>query len=429
MELAPFQKEGRDFLASREVALLADQMRLGKTAQAIAAADKIGAKRILVVCPSTAKITWQREFAKWSDRDRSIQIVYGTDATICSGAEIVIINYDLIWRPEIKKQLLKLKFSVAMVDECHLLAGRNSKRTKAMLHSNLRTPLLSVCVYKWFISGTPLLNRPLDMYPIFASCAPEVIAPYKSYKAYTRHFCGGYWDGIQWVDKGATHMKELGKRLDTFMLRRLRADVLGEIPPNFQIIPIEAKGSTVKTYVAEELKWEKGDADYQNLDEGEYIATVRRELGLYKIPVALKYIRHVLTTEDKLVVFAYHREVLQELHKAIDNSVLLYGGMTPSVKQNAIDAFKDDPDCKVFIGQITAAGVAIDLSSANNILFVESSWVPGEIDQASDRCSGFNQDLEVRAQFMVIEDSLEEHMLRTVIEKKNTIGKIVDRKD
>ena len=427
MKLAKFQEEGRDFLASRPIALLADQMRLGKTAQAITAADKIGAKRILVVCPATAKITWEREFAKWSTMDRDIQIVYGTDATICS-ASIIIINYDLIWRPEIKKQLLAKKFSVCMVDECHLLAGRDSKRTKAMLHSNLRTPILSRCAYTWFISGTPILNRPLDMYPIFASCAPELIAPYISYRAYTRHYCGGYYDGTKWVDKGATHMDELGKKLGQFMIRRLRTDVLGEIPVNYQIIPIEADGATVKTYLAEELKWEKGDADYQK-DLGEdHIATVRRELGMYKLPAALQYIKHVLTTEDKLVVFAYHRDVLQMLHKSIDNSVLLMGGMNEAKKQHSIDAFESDPECKVFFGQVTAAGVAIDLSSAHNILFVESSWVPGEIDQAADRCSGFNQKLQVSAQFMVIEDSLEEHMLRTVIDKKTNIGKIVDRK-
>ena len=128
-------------------------------------------------------------------------------------------------------------------------------------------------------------------------------------------------------------------------------------------------------------------------------------------------------------MFGYHREVMKTLHEKLQGhgAVMVMGGMSDKNKQFSIDSFKSDPNCKVFLGQINSAGQAIDLSVANNILFVESSWVPGDIDQAGDRCSGHNQDKQVSAQFMVIQDSLEEHMLRTVIDKKHKIHSIVEK--
>lgn len=432
MKLAPFQEVGRDFLAARKVALLADQMRLGKSAQVIRAADKLKAKKILVVCPASIKIVWQREFLKWQEIPRSIQIVSGILADLDPNVDVVIINYDIVWRPGIKEQLINRHFAVAAIDESHYLSGRKAKRTVAMLSSKDRTPILASCVYKWFTTGTPITSRPKELYPILASCAPEVISPYSSYKAYTRHFCGGYWDGVQWVDKGATNKEELNERLHNgFMLRRLRKDYLNELPPVYNLVPISVQGETLKTKVAQEFAWERDAANYQKLEEAEHIATLRRELGQYKVPEAVKYIKHILTMEDKLVVFAYHRSVMDALYEALQDygAVKLMGGMSVEKKQVSIDTFKDDPTCRVFIGQVTAAGMGIDLSSSHNILFVESSWVPGEIDQAADRCSGYNQSEKVNVQFMVIQDSLEEHMLRTVIDKKQKIESIVEQSD
>lgn len=427
MKLAPYQVKGVEFLASRKTALLADEMRLGKTAQVICAADKLNAKKVLVVCPASVKITWLREFAKWSTIGRTSQIVQGTKFRIDRNIDLTIINYDIIWRPEIKKQLLRMNFAVIAVDEAHYLAGRKSNRTQAMLSATDRTPILSRGIYRWFTTGTPVLNRPRDLYPLLAASAPEVIAPYNSYNAYTTQFCAGYWDGIQWVDKGASNMKELNERLHkNFMLRRLRRDVLAELPQVHHLVPMKANKKQ-QELLASEFNWDKDAAKYQKDLGNDEIATVRRELGVSKVPEALSYIKYILSMEEKLVVFAYHREVLDQLHKGINGSVMVRGGMSPAAKQESIDRFTNDRNCNVFLGQITAAGVGIDLSSANNILFVESSWVPGEIDQATDRCSGWNQDKAVSAQFMVIQDSLEEHMLRTVIDKKKRIHDIVEK--
>ena len=426
MKLAPFQEAGRSFLAARKSALLADEMRLGKSAQCIRAADTLGARKILIICPASVKITWEREFDKWSDKKRSCHIVSGTKAKLSKLADVTIINYDLIWREEIYKQLMEMEFGVAVCDEAHYLAGRDSKRTKATLKE---PAILSRSIYTWFTTGTPILSRPKELYPVLAAKAPHVIAPYKSYKAFTRHFCGGYWDGFQWIDKGATNIAELNNRLHNsgFMLRRRRVQVRDEMPVTYQMIPIQGDKKT-QNLVAKEFNWAREDAKYQNLQLDDEIATVRRELALTKVRDAIRHINYLLTMEKKLVVFGYHREVLRAIQNVIPDSVLLMGGMSAGNKQYAIDEFNTSPKCRVFFGQITAAGVGIDLSVAKLILFVETSWIPGEIEQAADRCSGFNQTDDVSAQFLVIQDSLEEHMLRTVIDKKNKIESIVEKR-
>lgn len=427
MKLKKYQEIGRDFLYSRKVALLADQQRLGKSAQVIKAADKLKAKKILVICPATAKMVWYREFEKWSTVNRSIDIISGTNPrNISKNLDVTIINYDIIWNHDIKMKLLEQKYAVIAADECHYLAGRHSKRTLAMLDSKDRTPIMSRGIYRWLTSGTPITNRPREFYPVLASLAPEVIKPYNSYRAYTRRYCAAYWDD-KWVDTGASHKDELNTRLKAnFMLRRVRGDVLGEVPPNHQLIPVQTHGKEIQTLVTQELRWSKEDASYQRLEGDEHIATLRKKIGIYKIPAALQHIKYLLSLEDKLVVFGFSRDVVKILHDRVPHSVMLRGGMTEKAKQLAIDTFTDDPKCKVFFGNFIAAGTAIDLSVAKMILFVEVDWSPGIIDQPADRCSGINQTEDVTVQFMVLQDSLEEHMMRTLIDKKLNIRKIIE---
>lgn len=431
-QLASFQRIGRDFLTNHKTALLADEMRMGKSCQAIRAADKIKARKLLIVCPASVKITWVREFDKWSTMRRTYQIVSGVNAKINYDADVIIINYDIIWRPHIKQQLIATYFGAGIFDESHYLGGRESNRTIACLDSTDRTPIISRCVYKWFLSGTPILNRPRELYPVLASCAPHVIDPYLSYEAYTAQFCGAYWDGVQWVDSGSTNREDLNRRLhNNFMLRRLRKDHLDEIPRDVQLLPVDTTGK-VKDLIAQEFSWHKDDAKKQKLElNGEAVATVRKELALAKVKPAVSHIHYVLTLEDKLVVFAYTREVIHELTEKLKkyNPVVVMGGMSGDNKQLSVDSFTNDPTCRVFIGQLTAAGTGIDLSVANNMLVIEPDWSPGALLQPMDRCSGWNQDKKVFIQIMVFADSLEEHMLKTAIEKKNNTTETIEDLD
>jgi SWI/SNF-related matrix-associated actin-dependent regulator 1 of chromatin subfamily A len=434
LTLKPFQLKGAQFLADRPRAVLGDEMRLGKTVEAIVACNILKAKKILVVCPATPKLNWQREFSLWSTTPRTYQVVHGTKAIIDPNVDVIIINYDLLIYAAIFDQLVKMRFAVGIFDEIHKLKGKDTKRTKAVFN---RGGIASRCAFLWGLTGTFILNRPVEMYPCLKAMAPHVIDPYLSFTAYARHFCGGYFDGIQFHSRGATHVKELSTRLKEsgFFLRRTQKEVFDQFTDEIrQLIPVPAVGKHVTELITSELNWEDKDVATRPLEdtEGARISELRHELGDYKVPFAVGHIKDLLECTDKVVVFAYHSSVIDSLLAELEsfNPVCIRGGVSSANRQKAVDSFQEDEKCRVFVGQYQAAGEAITLSRGDTIVFVESSWVPGEIDQPSKRCFDFNNPQRlILVQFLTIENSLDETMLNTVIKKKKTINTILNNKD
>lgn len=427
MNLFPFQEVGVKFLAARQSALLADEQGLGKTIQAICAVVKIGAKRVIVVCPAGLKLNWQREFRTWAPNLTS-QVMSGRTDKV-QDVNIVIVNYDLLVGEGILGQLLKLKFAVGIWDEAHYLKTRSARRTKAVF---LKGALASRCVYKWFLTGTPVLNRPVELYPMLKAAAPEVIYPFLSYEQFARRYCGGFFDGFQFVAKGSTNIEELNQKLTKdFMLRRLKKDVLKELPDKmYQIIDVEAKDAETRKLIAAEFNWSKQDVAYQKdlATGGAELALLRHELARKKVGAAVEHIKGLLEENEKVVVFGYHKDVIAGLRDGLKefNPVIITGDTHSIARDEAVYDFQKDTKTRVFIGQITAAGTGITLTAASTVVFVETSWVPGEIAQAEDRCHRIGQKDSVLVQFLVFAGTLEEHQLRTVVDKKLTIEKIVD---
>lgn len=432
LKLYPFQEEGAKFLAERKSALLADEMGLGKTIQAIIACNHLRANRLLIVCPASVKFNWAREISRWSGREYNIDVVCGRYTRIRENADVVIINYDLLLTRAMQEQIKNRIFSVGIFDEAHYLKTPDAQRTQAVL---LRGGVASRCVFKWFLTGTPVLNRPVELFPLLKAAAPDIIKPYSNYNAFGKRWCGGHYRqnnfGGEWWDKGATNIEELNERLTKsgFMLRRLKDEVLDELPDKqFQILPVSTEG--VKDTKA--LKWLKSDArrvDLGGMEPGE-LARVRHSITQAKLPLIIEHIRTVLEAENKLVVFAYHRDILERLEREFREvgTVLIYGGVTAKQRSESVDRFQRDPNCRLFLGQITAAGQGITLTSARTAVFAEISWTPGEVLQAVDRIHRIGQTHGVLIQFLVYQDTLEEFMLRTIIDKKQTIENIVERK-
>lgn len=427
-ELRPFQKIGRDFLVNHKAALLADEQGLGKTPEAITAINALKARKVLIVCKAIGKITWPGELKTWLDTPLKIQVLNGKNAVVNPDSEIVILNYDLLTSSSVFTQLVKMSFAVGVFDESHYLKNASAKRTKAVL---LRGAVASRCVYKWFLTGTPVLNRPIELYPLLKSVAPHVIEPYTTHDSFARRYCDGYWDGFQLVTKGATNVEELNCRLvnSGFMLRRLKKDVLKELPDKqYQIISLPAPDSKTKELVKKEFTFSKDDAKRYSLSEsGSEIARIRHELAIAKTDTCIDHIKDVLDETPKVVVFAYHRAVIAKIAEAFGvEAVTLTGDTSFQNRVEAVARFQKDPSVRVFIGQIQAAGDTITLTASSHVIFVESSWVPGEVDQATDRCHRIGQKDAVLVQFLVLAESLEENIIRTMIDKKLTIRRIID---
>lgn len=434
MKLAPegripmtFQVQGVEWLANRRHSLLADEMGLGKTIQGICLINALNLRKVLIICPASVKLNWKRELENWLVTKREIQVLSGKKDIIEPMTEIIIVNYDLVTHSNIHSQLVDLKYDLLICDEAHYLKNMKAERTKAILgkeniaHKATRTIMMT---------GTPVLNRPVELYPILKVFSPKTLGTYNDYFKYARRYCDAYQDGFTFNVNGASNCDELNKQLrGHYMLRRTMDEVYKELPAKrFQLFFVEPTGE-IKPQLNEMATLCKKEVMYhQSGAAAGELATIRRELATTKVNLCIEHIRDCVEAAGKLVIFAFHHDVIKKLQmELLDfNPVILDGNKSQQARQDAITKFKNDPTCQVFIGQIQAAGQGIDglQHVCHNALFVEWSWVPGEIDQAVARLCRMGQEKPVLIQFLVYEKSIEEHMLRVALDKVEVIEAI-----
>ena len=422
-----FQKTGIKFLADRKRALLADDMGLGKTIQAAGVIHELKPKKVLIVTLASLKINWMRELIEWTHDDFEYQILYKTKDIVNKQANIIITNYDLIIYPPIFKQLKSIDFDILILDEAHNVSNMKAKRTQKILNNE---GLVRNSKRIYALTGTPVRNRPKDFYVLLKVLAPEVIHPFLSYDEYAKRYCGGFYDSYGVLnDKGASNIEELSERLNSFMLRRTKEEVLKELPPVVEkVIPLEMTPEIIEVLEEEENLLEDINEYSPNSELGVQ-ATIRRQLGEAKLPQVFEYIENLLATENKIVIFAYHREVINHIRKYFAGYGVrcIQGGMTNQLKQMEVDLFVNDKNSRIFVGQMTAAGFGVDglQKVSNNVVFAEIDWVPGNMDQARDRLVRIGQINTVIAHYLVIPDTLEDNMMKSVISKGEVITRLL----
>ena len=434
MKLYPFQEIGVSWLKTRENALLADSMGLGKSCQAIIASISPETERVLIVCPASLKYVWQREIRKWVGNTDIIAIV-DSKKPWASFAFWTIVNYDLLLNKEIYMSLLKHEYSIGIFDEAHYLKNGDAKRTKAVL---MRGGLASRCKKKWYLTGTPILNRPIELYPMLKASAPEVMHPFTTYIGFAKYFCGGFYDNFGFNDRGASHIDELNSALikSGFMLRRTKEEVLPDLPEKtFEIIPVDVDAK--KEF---EFFWAKDDVskksfgDFFNKEDPGMlgkVAALRQYIAKEKIKHVLQHLKNLLQEKPKVVVFAHHREIVDLLcgHLGEYKPVKVVGGMTAEAKDKAEQDFQTKSEVRLFVGNIQAAGVGLTLTAADTVVFAELDWTPGNILQASDRIHRIGQKNACVIQIFVTKDSIEEYILRRLVEKKEVCERVLQSND
>lgn len=421
MKLKDYQIKGAEFLVSHRHALLADDMGLGKTAQAICGWVLLPGyqkRNVLVICPASVKYHWEKEFKSWGGAlIENVEIIEGRKYKIKDYSGIVIVNYELLLSDYIFDQLKSRQWDVLICDEAHYLKTLTSKRSKRVLGID---GLVHNAKYKWMLTGTPIESRPVDLFPMLKVLHPEF--PY-DYERYVMRFCDGYYDHFTGdpMPNGASNEIVLKYILEGFMLRRTLEDELPEtdiqvirLKKNIKINGLELR-IPAETYM-------------KPMNELGALASVRQEVALAKLPQAVEYIRDVLNTVDKVVVFAYHRAVINQLEKSLNafHPAKYYGGMNHKTKEQARQDFMNCPNVKVFIGQIQAAGTGLDglQEVAHYMIFVELDWNP--FRQCIGRLRRIGQKKgKVIVQLLVTKDSIEEQMLGTVNNKLKSIDKIL----
>lgn len=465
LEYLPYQKAGVAFSRTHKNILLADEMGLGKTIQAIGIINlDTTISSVLVVCPASLKTNWKREMGKWLVNDRiSIGVASGE---YVPQTNIVIINYDILERH--RERLSFQTWDLLIVDECHYAKNPKAKRTKALLGGEVRVAVPGGppqrCRWKAipasrkvFLTGTPIVNRPVELWPLIHALDPT---RWDNWKHYVSRYCGAVENTYGMDTRGGSRLDELQRVLRaTIMLRRLKSEVLTDLPPKMhQVIELPATGAMAARIVEEgkvlranqetiraiqsamaSADVNKNEAEYRNavrrLREAmkvdfEALSRVRHETALAKMPLIIEHVQQCLESVDKIVLFAHHKDVIQGFHRAFGSqSVLLFGETSMAARAEAVDRFQSDKKVRVFIGGIIPAGVGITLTAASHVIFAEIDWVPGNMAQAADRCHRIGQRDSVLVQYLVLEGSLDAHIARVIVEKQEVIEKALDVTD
>lgn len=442
----PYQKAGIEFSKNRN-ALIADQPGLGKTIQAIGVINsKKKLKNILIVCPASLRINWKRELENWLTRKYSIGIV---DRDFYpENANIVIINYDVVDRH--KDKLHKIEWDLLIADEAHYLKNPDSKRTATILGRKKNSSKIRA-KQKLFLTGTPILNKPVELFSLLNSLDPD---RWTSFWKYAKRYCAAKHNGFGWDFSGSSNLEELQDILrSSVMVRRLKEDVLTDLPKKRrQIIELPVDTSIFSSLREEQKMWEEenemlsalrasvlvskvseNQEEYKqsvnNLQQGvstffSNLSKLREKIALKKLPYVIE---HLKSFDGKVVVFVHHKKVATELKNSLGKeAVMLVGDTKMEDRQIAVDSFQTDPNVKYFIGSIMAAGVGITLTAASTVVFVELDWVPGNMSQAEDRCHRIGQKNSVLVQHLVLENSLDARIAEKLIKKQEVIDKALD---
>jgi len=461
-ELYKYQIEGVYFLEQKNGrALIADEMGLGKTVQALSWL-KLHPEfsKVLVICPASLKINWQREAEKWALLD--MEILNGTTPHKIKSND-VIINYDILsyWEKHLKLK----QFDVIIFDEAHYIKNNKAKRTKAFKRLVKSVPRLIA------LTGTPIENKPIEIYNIVKVIDPSIFPDATDFAV---EFCGAKKTRFGWDKNGATNTLRLNKILSSsIMIRRKKVDVLKDLPEKQIIkVPFEINNrieydqaetefveflkkkfntENLTEEILEELKQfaKRNDIEvseelttdeirlikehkFERIASAPVLAQIEllKQLAVKgKIDQIIEWIENFLESGEKLVVFAVHKKVVSQLMEKFKHiAVKVDGSVSQKQRQEAVDKFQKDIKTRLFIGNIKAAGVGITLTAASNAAIIEFPWSPGELNQAADRIHRITQTKQVTIWNLVGESTIEEKIITLLKKKEKVITKILDGK-
>lgn len=451
----PYQEAGIAWALARTSCLIADEMGLGKTIQVIGLLNADPSIRsILIVCPATLKLNWERELRKWLVNPLTIWHATPSGSWHAASFNVTIINYDILAKRV--NELRATEWDLVVADEAHYLKNPDAKRTQALVgrkKSSKAEALPGVAAKRRvMLTGTPIPNRPIEGWPIFSYLDP---GEFNNFWAYAKKFCNANQGPYGWDLTGASNLGELQRKLrGSIMIRRLKADVLKELPAKRRsVIEFSANGAYYAVK-AESQAWDEYEARIEALrtavelskaesdeayadavaklkEAGEMafaeMSRIRHDTAVAKIPYVIEHLRNAIDDGSKVICFAHHHDVIEALMAEFGSEcVAVYGEIKIPDRQRAVDRFQTDDGIKLFIGGIHAAGVGLTLTASSHVVFAELDWVPGNITQAEDRAHRIGQLNMVLCEHLVFEGSIDARMAHILVEKQEVIGAALD---
>jgi SWI/SNF-related matrix-associated actin-dependent regulator 1 of chromatin subfamily A len=420
------QKIAIEKLTGSKRFILADDMGLGKTTSTIIAALETGSKKVLIVCPASLKINWQREIENYSDRP----VFIAEGKKFSTEHDFVIINYDILKNfhdsdPKKKDESLLLQsgFDLVILDEAHMISNVQAQRTKII--NSFAKKVSRV----WLLTGTPMTSRPMNYYNLLNLIESPVA---QNWKAYAIRYCQGFQFTAGkrkvWNVMGASNLEELRDRTSKQILRRLKEDVL-DLPDKI-ITPVYLR---LKSKEYEDLMGEYYDWYDKNPDESSSLTVqftklmkVRKVIANEKTKQTIEFVENILEQGKKVIIFTNFTDTLQTIYQHFEKqAVYLDGSCSNSVRQQSVDSFQNDDKTRVFVGNLKAAGVGLTLTAAEVVIMNDLSFVPAEHAQAEDRAYRYGQKSNVLVYYPLFENTIEGAIYDILNRKKQIIRTVM----
>ncbi|KAM9248881.1 SWI/SNF-related matrix-associated actin-dependent regulator of chromatin subfamily A-like protein 1 isoform 4-T7 [Dugong dugon] len=419
--LMPFQRAGVNFaIAKRGRLLLADDMGLGKTIQAICIAAFYRKEwPLLVVVPSSVRFTWEQAFLLWlpSLTPDCINVVVTGKDHLRAGL-VNIVSFDLL--SKLEKQL-KTPFKVVIVDESHFLKNSKTARCRAAM------PILKVAKRVILLSGTPAMSRPAELYTQIIAVKPTF---FPQFHAFGLRYCDAKRQPWGWDYSGSSNLNELKLLLEeAIMLRRLKSDVLSQLPAKQRKMVVVAPGriSARARAALDAVAKEMITKDKTKKQQKEALFLFFRRTAETKIPSVIEYILDLLESgKEKFLVFAHHKVVLDAITNELERKHVQHiriDGSTPSAdRDNLCEQFQLSERHAVAVLSITAANMGLTFSSADLVVFAELFWNPGVLIQAEDRVHRIGQTNSVGIHYLVARGTADDYLWPMIQEKLKVLG-------
>lgn len=470
-KLKALQKEGVKFLLSNKKCILADGMGSGKSLQSIVASICTNVDKILIICPASVKSTWKRELMYYVD-EKDITIVNGNNWG--ETTKFTIINYDILdnfytvptenvleevvtkdennnivtklvtkTKKSTKKavieecmknsRLFQENFGCVIVDEVHRMVNNKSIRYQVIddLFKRTRPP------FRFLLTGTPMTNKPMNLYYILKLIDAEVT---DDYRFYVKRYCGGKEMKLRTGKKilianDATNLDELKEKIKHVYIRRLLSQMSDMVKKNIEVKEYDLNEKQTLRYnelwdeyvKAQEEKGNNDSEAYRQLVEG---TIVRQYLAKEMIPNTIHLAEEIIDNNEKVIISCTYTEEVNELKKYFGKIAVVYDGkMTSKQKDKSEYEFMNNPKIKVFIGQIDSASVGLTLTAATKLIFNSFSFSSHVLKQMEDRIYRLTQTKDVTCYYQVFTDSVSQHVYNTVLKKELMANSIIKSED
>lgn len=453
----PYQRAGIEYMLAREGVINGDEMGLGKTVQFAGVINAAALRSGLVICPKSLTVNWERELIRWVVADATVARV-DPKREAWKRADFVIASYEQAKHAKIRPVLEARQWDIVGLDEAHRVKNKSraipkAKRTKkadgtegpkrtAVQRTEAARALLARGARRVLLTGTPFESRPSELWPLLNIADPVT---WPNFFTYAKRYCGAYQREIRikggktkmvWDFSGSSNSEELQEKLRaSCMVRRLKKDVLMELPPKRrQIVELEINDEREVSIAEKALA---GGEDFEAAAErlvGSPAAfsgagAQRVAIGRAKAEAVAEFVKELLAGgSGPVLVGAWHHGVMDEIANWLgpDLRVAKISGDDSAVRrQQTVDAFQAGR-LDVVIGQIDAAGVGLNMQNGSTVVFAELAWNPGQVSQFEDRCHRMGQANSVNVYWCVVQNSLEAYIAKKVLAKQAVADAVLD---